>query len=63
MQERPLLISDIPLGTTDWSTVERTVHQGTTGLAYWKTRQIGLTLVGSARKPAYFADPTSTGAL
>jgi hypothetical protein len=30
-------ISDIPFGTTDWSSVERTEHKGETGVAYWRT--------------------------
>ena len=28
----------IPFGTTDWETVERTEHNGQTGVAYWRTR-------------------------
>lgn len=32
---------DIPFGTTDWSTVERTEHPGETGKAYWRTRNFG----------------------
>ena len=31
-------MSDIPFGTTDWETVERTEHVGITGTAYWRTR-------------------------
>lgn len=27
--------------TLDWSEIERTEHQGTTGLAYWQTRNFG----------------------
>jgi hypothetical protein len=34
-------MADIPFGTTDWSTVERTEHKGETGLAYWRTRTFG----------------------
>lgn len=34
-------ISDIPFGTTDWSTVERVEHKGDTGVAYWRTQQFG----------------------
>jgi quercetin dioxygenase-like cupin family protein len=29
---------EIPFGTTDWETVERTAHAGITGTAYWRTR-------------------------
>lgn len=32
---------DIPFGTTDWSTVERTEHKGETGTAFWRTRDFG----------------------
>ena len=32
-------ISNIPFGTTDWSTVARTEHPGITGKAFWRTRQ------------------------
>ncbi|AQW32379.1 DHCW motif cupin fold protein (plasmid) [Ralstonia syzygii subsp. celebesensis] len=28
-------------GTTDWSRVEPTEHQGETGMAYWHTRHFG----------------------
>lgn len=28
-------------GTTDWADVERTAHQGETGVAYWRTRCFG----------------------
>jgi hypothetical protein len=34
-------MSGIPFGTTDWSQVEATEHQGESGLAYWRTRQFG----------------------
>lgn len=34
-------MSDIPFGTTDWSTVARTEHRGETGVAYWRTRNFG----------------------
>lgn len=34
-------MSNIPFGTTDWSQVPRTEHQGERGLAYWRTRQFG----------------------
>lgn len=29
---------DIPFGTTDWDSVERTEHPGQTGKAFWRTR-------------------------
>ena len=34
-------MSGIAFGTTDWSRVERTEHQGERGHAYWRTRTFG----------------------
>ena len=34
-------MSDIPFGTTDWSTVAATSHPGERGTATWRTRQFG----------------------
>jgi hypothetical protein len=34
-------IADLPFGTVDWDTVERTTHAGETGVAYWRTRHFG----------------------
>ena len=34
-------MADIPFGTTDWSTVEPTLHKGETGSATWRTRTFG----------------------
>ena len=31
----------IPFGTTDWAYVDKTEHQGETGVAHWRTRQFG----------------------
>lgn len=31
----------IPFATTDWSTIPRTEHPGASGVAYWRTQQIG----------------------
>lgn len=36
-----MLMSEIPFGTTDWSTVPRTEHKGETGVAHRRTRQFG----------------------
>jgi hypothetical protein len=48
---------DIPFGTTDWSTVEVTVHSGTTGSATWRTRQFGAVRVRLVEYSAgYLAD-------
>jgi len=50
-------MADIPFGTTDWSTVERTEHKGETGLAYWRTRNIGAIRVRMVEyTPGYLAD-------
>ena len=42
-------MTDIPFGTTDWSTIEPTEHEGDRGLAYWRTRQFGAIRVRMAR--------------
>ena len=34
-------MSDIPFGTTDWSSVEQTEHAGDSGKALWRTRNFG----------------------
>lgn len=34
-------LRDIPFGTTDWQTIEPTVHPGDTGSALWRTQQFG----------------------
>ena len=34
-------ITGIPFGVTDWDSVEATEHPGTTGVAHWRTRQLG----------------------
>jgi len=34
-------LTDIPFGITNWSTVEPTVHPGTSGTATWRTRHFG----------------------
>jgi len=50
-------MSDIPFGTTDWSSVERTEHKGETGVAYWRTRQYGGIRVRMVEySPGYKAD-------
>ena len=37
-------MSDIPFGTTDWSTLEETEHKGETGMAYWRTRHLAISV-------------------
>ena len=50
-------ISGIPFGTTDWSEVDRTEHQGDTGVAYWRTRTFGNVRVRMVEyTPGYFAN-------
>ncbi len=50
-------ISDIPFGTTDWSTVPETVHPGETGTALWRTCQFGDVRVRIVEySPGYLAD-------
>ena len=50
-------MSDIPFGTTDWSTVERTEHKGETGVAFWRTRDFGGIRVRMVEyTPGYLAD-------
>jgi quercetin dioxygenase-like cupin family protein len=50
-------MTGFPFGTTDWSKIEPTEHQGERGVAYWRTRQfenIRVRLVEYA--PGYVAD-------
>lgn len=50
-------MSDIPFGTTDWSTVEQTEHKGESGFAYWRTKQFGGIRVRMIEyTPGYLAD-------
>ena len=52
-----MLISEIPFGTTDWSTIERTEHKGETGVAHWQTRMFGDVRVRMLEySPGYLAD-------
>ena len=50
-------MSGIPFGTTDWSSVEPTTHNGDAGVATWRTKQFGdirVRLVDYS--PGYVAD-------
>lgn len=50
-------MSEIPFGTTDWSTVERTEHKGERGTAWWRTRNFGAIRVRMVEySPGYLAD-------
>jgi hypothetical protein len=54
---RQMQLTDIPFGTTDWSTVEATEHPGETGTAVWRTRQFGAVRVRMVEYSAgYLAD-------
>lgn len=50
-------INDIPFGTTDWSKVERSEHQGESGIAVWRTQRFGDIRVRMVEyTPGYLAD-------
>jgi len=50
-------MTDIPFGTTDWASVERTEHKGESGMAYWRTRHFGSIRVRMVDyTPGYLAD-------
>ena len=50
-------IRDIPFETTDWSALPATEHPGTTGVARWRTRQLGDVRVRMVEySPGYFAN-------
>jgi len=50
-------IANLPFGTTDWSTIERTEHPGERGVAYWRTRVFGDIRVRMVDyTPGYLAD-------
>lgn len=50
-------LDGIPFGTTDWNQVERTEHQGETGIAFWRTCRFGDLRVRMVDyTPGYLAD-------
>ena len=50
-------MTEIPFGTTDWSTISPTEHTGETGLAYWRTQHFGNIRVRMVEyTPGYLAD-------
>ena len=50
-------ILDVPFGVTDWSTVPATEHPGETGMALWRTRELGNIRVRMVEySPGYLAD-------
>ena len=50
-------IPDLPFTTTDWSSVPKTEHPGETGMATWRTLDIGDVRVRMVEySPGYLAD-------
>jgi len=50
-------MSNIPFGTTDWSSVAPTEHKGERGVAYWRSGQFGSVRVRMVEyTPGYLAD-------
>ena len=50
-------IQEVPFNTIDWSQVTPTEHPGETGMAYWRTLEIGNIRVRMVEySPGYFAD-------
>jgi hypothetical protein len=50
-------MSAIPFGTTEWSQIEPTKHNGERGVAYWRTQKFGDIRVRMVEyTPGYFAD-------
>jgi hypothetical protein len=50
-------MENIPFGTTDWSEIPVTEHQGTHGIAYWRTQHFGEIRVRMVEySPGYLAD-------
>ncbi len=50
-------MKDIPFGTTDWSSLPATRHEGETGMAYWRTQEFDNIRVRMVEyTPGYRAD-------
>lgn len=50
-------IAAVPFMTTDWSGLPETEHRGETGMAYWRTLEVGNIRVRMVRySPGYRAD-------
>ena len=50
-------MSEIPFGTTDWSSITPTEHPGETGKALWRTCQFGVIRVRMVEySPGYLAN-------
>jgi len=52
-----MLLTGIPFGTTDWTSIEPTIHPGEAGAAFWRTCQFGEVRVRMVEyTPGYVAD-------
>jgi quercetin dioxygenase-like cupin family protein len=52
-----MLLTDIPFGITDWSTIDPTEHRGDSGSAVWRTQHFGAVRVRLVEySPGYRAD-------
>jgi hypothetical protein len=50
-------MTGIPFDTTNWESIERTEHKGESGVAYWRTRDVGAVRVRMVEyTPGYLAD-------
>lgn len=50
-------MTGVPFGTTNWSEIERTEHEGESGVAYWRTQYFGSVRVRMVEyTPGYRAD-------
>jgi len=51
------MLRPLSFQTTDWSQISKTIHPGTTGVAYWQTLQFeGLRVRMVEYSPGYLAD-------
>lgn len=52
-----MMMTGIPFGLTHWADVQPSEHAGTSGMAYWRTRQFGDLRVRMVEyTPGYVAD-------
>lgn len=50
-------IEGVPFGLTDWTTVPETVHPGISGVAHWRTVEVGNIRIRMVTySPSYLAD-------
>jgi quercetin dioxygenase-like cupin family protein len=50
-------IQDVPFCTVDWNQIEPSEHPGVTGMAYWRTLEVGNIRVRMVEyTPGYYAD-------